>query len=341
MNSKSVERLKNILITVGLPLVTYLIMDIVCVALVERHVISSILDVMNLLRNVGISAATAFALCMNLTNGRMDLSLGAQRMVGTVIGGNLALSMGLSGVWILIFGVICGLIAGWITGMVFVTLRLPPMVLGIGMALIWECVAFAASKSTGLQLFGIQGVEILSDVKFSITVTVVVVAICAVILGYSKFSYDKRAIRGSGKIAQSSGINVFRNAVLCYTLAGGLVAVSGVLEAGLSGSYAAAIGFTSNAVVMKHIFAMRLGNYIAKWSNQAVGILAAAFVLQIFTAGVINLRLDMAMNSALNLTLFLVFLVYLANEDVIRVARAKKKRIALAKEKRQRIQQMV
>jgi ribose/xylose/arabinose/galactoside ABC-type transport system permease subunit len=313
-------------------------MEIVCLVLVQRHVIASSLDVMNLLRNVGISAATAYALCMNLTNGRMDLSLGAQRMVGTVIGGNLALSLGLSGIWILIFAVVCGLISGWITGMMFVTLRLPPMVLGIGMALIWECIAFAGSKSAGLQLFGIPGVGILSDVKFSIVVTIIVAAICAVILEYTKFSYDKRSIRGSSKIAQNSGIDVFKNAVICYTLAGALVAISGVLDAGLSGSYAAAIGFSSNAVVMKHIFAMRLGNYMSKWSNQAVGILSAAFVLQIFTAGIVNLRLDTAVNSALNLLLFLFFLIYLANEDSIRVARAKKKRIAEAKQKKQQMQ---
>lgn len=329
--------LRNTGITLAFPVAMYLLMEAVCWLGMGTHVMASVLDIKNLIRNVGISAIVAYALSFNLTSGRFDLSLGSQSLVATIIGGNIALKLGFNGIGLLLMVILFGLLFGALVGVVFIVTRVPPMVLGIGMGLIYESISFVGSGSAGLQLFGAGGMEVLTDVNFTILILALVAVFVMVLLGSTRFSYKLRAIQGSQKIARESGINIFGNAVVCYTLAGGLVAIAGVFNTAFQGSLAPSMGFSSNGMIMANCFTMFLGGLIAKWSNSAVGILMAAITLKIFSAGLTALKLTSAVNSTINMLAFLVFLVYLANQDALKNRRAERRRVAEAKEKRQRM----
>lgn len=213
-------KIKGALITLAVPLSMWLLMEILCLAVMGRHVIGSTLDFTNYVRTVGISACIALALSFNLGSGRFDLSLGGQRMVATIVGGNVALAMGWGSAGVILCALAFGLLFGTLVGFVFVTFRVPPMVLGIGMALIYECVAFASSNANGLQLFG-KGCESLSNMYVTIAVVAMATLFVGVMFQYTRFGYQMRAIQGSQRIAKNSGINIFLHAMLCYTMAGG------------------------------------------------------------------------------------------------------------------------
>jgi len=104
------KKLKNVFVTIAFPAVTFVVMEVFCFAIKGHHVMASLLDLKTLIRDSGISAMIAFALSFNLSSGRYDLSLGAQRLAGTIIGGYIAVALGLSGVWFLIFALFFGLL---------------------------------------------------------------------------------------------------------------------------------------------------------------------------------------------------------------------------------------
>lgn len=330
-NRKVAKLLRGIGVTLALPLSVLAIMEILVYLTQGTHVINSSLDIKNLIRSAGISTAIAFALSMNMTSGRMDLSLGSQRITGTILGGVLAAKLGLGGIWIMIFAVAFGLVLGFVVGLLYVTLRIPPMVLGLGIACIYECIGFAATDGVGLRLVGTEGAATLADVNFAVSVVLILVVLMLVLMSYTKFSYKFRAVQGNQQIARNSGINVFANVALCYTLAGALVAVSGVLDAAFSGSIAAAMGLTSNNSIMSNMFAMMVGGtFLSKYVNQSVGIVSAAVTLKIFSMGLTCFHVSDAMNGCINMLLFIVFLVYQANAYRIDQYRADKARIAEA-----------
>ncbi|MEA5051174.1 MAG: hypothetical protein VB021_06840 [Oscillospiraceae bacterium] len=331
---KTSNKIKDALFTLAFPAVMYVLMELVCFLAKDRHLISSLLDIKTIVRNTGISAIIAFALSFNLSCGRFDLSLGAQRLAGTIVGGMLALRLGLSGVWLLLFAFAFGLLFGLITGLVFVITRVPPMVLGVGIGLIWECVPYVASQGKGLNLFGITGVGILTDTAFIICGVVLVAAFVTILLNATKFGYQMRAIQGSQLIARNSGINIFRHAVLCYTFAGGLVCIAGMMDVAFSTQMTASLGLASNGPVISNMFAMILGGYIGLRSNQAVGVIAAALTIRLFSYGLTNLELSEANASVANMVFFVLFLVFLANQDIFRKKRAQAARVALAAEKK-------
>lgn len=334
------KRIKNILITLAFPLVMFLIMEILCVALQGHHLISSMIDIKTLVRNSGISALIAFAFSFNLTCGRFDLSLGAQRLAGTIVGGVLAITLGLSGVWILLFALGFGLLFGFATGLIFVTLRVPPMVLGIGVGLVWECIPYVVSEGKGLNLFGVAGIEILSDTAFIIMLMIAAAIFVTVIMNTTKFGYQMRAIQGSQLIARNSGINIFKHTVICYTLAGALVCVAGTVDTGFSTQMSATLGLASNGTVTAHMFPMILGGFIGLWSNEAIGIIVAAVTVRLFAFGLTTLELSEANSNFANMVLFVGFLVFLANKNIFKIRKAEAARIALAQEKKAKMQQL-
>jgi len=327
LNRQIKTRIGNALFVLSIPAAVYLIMEVIVYFGPGTHLINSVLDVRNLLRDLGISTIIAYGLSLNLASGRFDLSLGAQRLVGTIIGGNIAIMLGLNGIFLLIFALLSGFLFGFIVGMVFITFRVPPVVLGIGMALIYESLAFAASSGQGLQLFGVPDMEILVNPVFTLTVLGIIMIAMYVLFSWTKFRYELAAVQGSQKIAHESGVNIFRHVVICYTLAGALVAVSGVFNAAFTGSMTPTIGLTSNGAVVAMSFPMFIGSYLARRSNLAVGILMGTLALKFFVLGLTALKLSSALQVSINMFAFIGFLVFLANQDVIKIYKARKKRI--------------
>ncbi len=334
MNKKTIS---NTLKTIAWPVASWLIMEILCFILKGRHLLGSMLDLQTLIREAGISAMIAFALSLNLKSGRFDLSLGAQRLAGTIIGGNIAIGIGLSGLWLLLFAFIFGIVFGFITGAVFVTLRVPPMVLGVGMGLILECIPYIASGGKGLNLFGYKGISVINNTACTIIVMVLVGAFVYVLMNITRFGYQNKAVNGSQMIAKNSGINIFKNALLCYTFAGGLVCLSAMVDTAYTTQLNATMGFGSTAVVSANMFPMLLGGYIGAWSNDAIGIIVASLAIKAFSYGLTMLEFSEPASSTANMIIFILFLVYLFNKNFFKIRRAEKVRIAQAKVRKQEL----
>lgn len=333
MTKKKVQTfVLNLVRLLAFPVGAWLLMEVLCLLFADRHLLNTILDIRNYVRTVGIATCTALALSFNLASGRFDLSLGAQRMMATIIGANIAIQLGFGPVGMVVTVFLVGLLAGGIVGAVFVTSRVPPMVLGVGMTMIYECVAFISSNGEGLNLFG-KGYDALAQLGF---ITVVIIMACLFIMflmQYTRFGYEMRAIRGSQSIAYNSGINIFAHVALCYTLAGGMASFSGLFNAAFEGSMKASMGMSSNGPVMSCCFPMFLGGFLSRWCNQPVGILFATMTLKMIENGMTALNLTSTASQAINMGLFLLFLIIRANEYLPSQKKADEARRNLARKK--------
>lgn len=325
------EFIRKAFIVILVPVVVGIIMEILVYTVTGGHILSSMLDIKNLIRDLGTTAIIAFALSLNLGSGRFDLSLGAQRLVATIIGGNIALKLGLNGTGLLVVAIGCGLLAGFLVGLTFITFRVPPVILGLGMAMIYESVAFAGSGGRGLQLFGAPNLEALVNPNFSLLVLGIGTLFVFILFTYTKFRYEMQAMKSSQKIAVNSGINVFRHVVMCYTFAGGLVAISGVFSAAFTGALAPVLGMTSNSAVIAMTFPMFVGTYLARHSNIAVGIISGSLALKLFSVGMVALKISNSLNITINMIFFIAFLTFLANQELPAMKRREKARIREAK----------
>ena len=206
---------KSLLQTIAVPLIVWIIMEMIARTGAGTGVITNSADIKTFFRNLVSTIAFALAISTNLNCGRMDLSLGSQMYAGTIFGGNLALTMGWGGIGMLLCSMVIGGLCGLVTGILFVNMRILPMVLGLGMTLIFECICFMINNQQGVTVYGKPGIETLSNVNFIIIVALLLILVATYLFQYSRFGYRYRAIQGSQKLAADSGIKIYTNCILC------------------------------------------------------------------------------------------------------------------------------
>lgn len=326
--------LMNTLFTVAVPLTVWLVMELLDYSTTGLHTMNSMVDWTTLMRNLVSSFCFALGLNCNMALGRMDTSTGSQMFLACILGGNLALTLNLGGVGVLVFSMLLGMAAGAFVGFLFINLRILPMVLGLGISLVYECISFSANNQQGLNLFGKPGVNILSNRVFIIAVTVLIMVVMTYLFQYSPFGYKRRAIQGNQKLANDAGINIYVNALLCYTAAGALVAVAGVFDTAYKSNLVPVLGMNSNSTVFSNMFPMAVGLWLAKKSNPVIGILAGSLSVQFLVLGLAkftNIGMSDYMQTCIKYTVWLVFMIYRMNEDKIQLIKDKRARVALAK----------
>ena len=326
--------LMNTLFTVAVPLTVWLVMELLDYSTTGLHTMNSMVDWTTLMRNLVSSFCFALGLNCNMALGRMDTSTGSQMFLACILGGNLALSLNLGGVGVLVFSMLLGMVAGAFVGFLFINLRILPMVLGLGISLVYECISFSVNNQQGLNLFGKPGVGILSNRLFIIGITVLIMLVMTYLFQYSPFGYKRRAIQGNQKLANDAGINIYVNALLCYTAAGALVAVAGVFDTAYKSNLVPVLGMNSNSTVFSNMFPMAVGLWLAKKSNPVIGILAGSLSVQFLVLGLAkftNIGMSDYMQTCIKYSVWLVFMIYRMNEDKIQLIKDKRARVALAK----------
>lgn len=325
------DLLLRVLKAVAVPLVAWGIMQVIDLAFAGMGVINNAADVKTLFRNLISSLAFALAIGANLNCGRMDLSLGAQMYAGVIFGGNIALALNLGGVGVLLFSMVVGGLCGLLIGFVFIKLRILPMVLGLGMTLVFECICFAINNQQGVILFGKPGVEILSNITFVIVVSVLIVLASYYLFQLSSFGFKYRAIQGSQKLAADAGINIYSNCVICYVIAGILAACAGVFTTIYQGNLTPVLGMSSNGKVFTNMFPMVLGTWIGLLChNREAGILMGSVTVNIIILGLTKLGLSNSVQNVIIYALFLIFVIYNTNVSKITYAKARRARLAEA-----------
>ncbi|SBW02172.1 putative amino acid or sugar ABC transport system, permease protein [uncultured Eubacteriales bacterium] len=329
--------LMHALFTIAVPLAVWLVMELLNLAVCGVHTMNSMVDWTTLMRNLLSSFCFALGLNCNLPVGRMDTSTGSQMYLACIIGGNIALSLNLGGVGVLVFSMLLGMVAGGFTGFLFINLRILPMVLGLGLSLVYECISFSVYNQQGLNLFGKPGVAILSNRIFIVVVILVIMAVMTYLFQYSSFGYNRRAIQGSQKLANDAGINIYINALLCYVAAGALVAIAGVFDTAYKSSLVPVLGMNSNSTVFANMFPMAVGVWLSKKSSPVIGILAGSLSVQFLVLGLAkftNVGMSDYLQTCIKYSVWLVFMIYRMNEDKLQFLRDKRTRVALAKETR-------
>lgn len=329
--------LMNVLFTITVPAVVWLVMEILNFTICGVHTMDSAVDWTTLLRNLASYFCFALGLNCNMPQGRMDTSTGSQMYLACIIGGNVALAMNLGGIGILVFSLALGLAVGTFTGILFVNLRILPMVLGLGISLVYECISFSMYDQQGLNLFGMNGVAILSNKFFIIGVMALVIVVMTYLFQYSVFGFNRRAIQGNQKLANDAGINIYSNAVICYTLAGAMVAVAGVFDTAYKSNLVPVLGMSSNSTVFAAMFPMAVGMWLARRTNPVIGILAGSLAVQFLVLGLAkftNVGMSSYWQTCLKYGVWLVFMIYRMNESRLMQMKARRERAALAKRTR-------
>lgn len=261
---------------------------------------------------------TTFALSLNLNSGRFDFSIGSIALVSSVISATICINAGLPTPVMLAISILAGAVLGLFSGLVYVLIKLPPIIVSLGVALFYEGLAFAITDGYGVSF--VTNTELTSFAKSPfnyIGVIIVALIVFIFLFDHTKFGYEYKALVSGQKVAVNTGINEVKNAVACYAIAGALMGVVGFLNATNSGTVQMALNFGSIGAMFTAFLPMFIGGFIGRFCNEKIGYLLGAVTTAIMSLTYARLMVDSSIQQIVTAVVLVLFLIYLNNENKV------------------------
>ena len=317
---------KNIVGTLAIPVIVAVILLIIC-ALGGRKMIDTALGFNNFVSYAGIVMITTMALSINLNSGRFDFSLGSIMTLSSVIGAKVSYAILAGGEGsaplMLVFTVLTGIALGFISGVIYVSLGIPPIITALGVTLIYEGVTFTLTEGRYI-MDEVQNASMAACRNTWVYAALIIVAALAFMIfvfDHTRFGYNYRALKEGQKVAVDTGIKEVPNAIGCYTICGALMGLVGFLYAVRTTSIdTSALNFGSIGIMFTAFLPMFIGGYISRFSNEKLGFFLAAICMSMLnsTFAVFSNAIKASTQSIINAVLLVVFLIYLSNEYKIK-----------------------
>ena len=311
----------NTLKVIMLPVIVYLIFLVICF---ERF--SNWNCIYTIFIQTIIPTITAYAIAYGNICGVFDFTIGSRLVISGVIGGLLAAQYGFAGM--ILGAIISAIVVGIITGVLNWWLKIPSLVLTMGLAMVFEII--------GSKLAGHYGfVQI--DNKYAIfgsSPNIVIIFLLSAVLFYfvfnhTVFSFPMRAVGSNEAVAKNSGIKT--DLVKCKSFVYGsvFIGIAAILTLSQSGSVGAQTSLGSVTIMFKPLISVLLALVLQRICDLTIGIFIAQFTLNIIFIGLIAVGLpDTFQNVVLGFFLLVVMILF---ENSGRIEELKEKRAARQK----------
>ena len=310
--------LKRISGTVIIPAATFLIVTILCsmngIRLFETNG-----NWILFFRAAASVMLTTFALSINLNSGRFDFSIGAVALLSSVISSSVCIQMGLPSEVMLVISLIAGALLGMLSGVIYVLVKLPPIIVSLGIALLYEGAAFAITKGYGVSFVANRELTKFPSVPNYLLVILVGLAVIIFFFDYTQFGYDYKALLSGQKVSVNTGIKEVPNTIGCYMITGGLMGVVGFISATNTGTIQMALNFGSIGVMFNAFLPMFIGGFIGRFCNEKIGYLFGAITTAFISLMYARLNVDSSIQQIVTALTLVCFLIYLNNEKKLKV----------------------
>jgi len=288
-------------------------------------------SVSDLFKNVCYYALLSFAVSINLHTGRMSFDCGAIMVLATTTG--LIAGIGSDSLPLtLLVSAAVGCVLSLISGLLYILLRLPSMIVSLGTTLIFEAIAYLAVRgfryngdSETIRLLRAKTPNLLglsNDIPALILIALFVTALMILIFHYTRFGYDYRALQGGQRIAVNTGVREVGNAILCYLISGVLLGVAGVVNYTFATAIQPAINFGTVSLMFECFCPLFFGGFLTRFVNKQAGILVGVITYSFIQTGLGQIRNARNWNNfvipLINAAILVLFMIWQTNEGRIR-----------------------
>lgn len=251
-----------------------------------------------------INSIIAWGLTFSMTAGNLDLSIGAQISVSTIVGCLLSQKFGMAGLVLGCLGT--SLVIGVIKVLLMRVIRMSSMVISIAYALILASIGGVIGGSRVLVID--SSYTILGRAPWNLIIFFVMGFIMYYLHRYSVYGAKARAVGGNPVLAESAGISMINTQSVAIMLA----AFYGGVAALLSLSYGTGTSIENGLDTIGTAFQAMLGVFVAGFISKHVNIVAGVFAgilsLNILQTGLVAINLDTNLKNSVT-GLFLIILM--------------------------------
>jgi len=226
-------------------IVIVLVVYIIFVSNVNGNFISSG-NIFNILRSSGFALITITGMALILITGGLDLSVGSVLALGGVVAGLVAKS-GAPTFLAILAGISVGAVIGAINGFIVVKVKIPPLIVTLGMQYIVRGMVSVITKGVPVYplpktFTSLEQLKLFGVIPFVVTMALLIAFIFHIVLNHTPYGRAVYAVGGNEEAAKISGIDTNKTKFFVYFITSTLASLSGVLMAMRLGSGEAAVG---------------------------------------------------------------------------------------------------
>jgi len=230
--------------------------------------------------------------------GMFDFSIGANIMLSSIVGAVMASRFGLGYPGLILGCIITGALVGTLNGILYVTLRIPSMIVTTGLALIYEAIAsyIAGGQSATLP----SDLRALGSMPGNLILAVIAFVAAYLLLNYTRIGTYTYAIGSDEFVAKNMGINVKKYKVIAFIISGAFFGVEAILTISYGSSMVAETGMLSMSRNFYPTMGCFLGMAMKKYGIPIQAIIIGEFFLQIIYYGFVALGAPTAINDVIS-----------------------------------------
>ncbi len=213
--------------------------------------------------------------------GLFDFSIGANVVLSSILACEFAARFGYAG--LILVPIIVGTVIGVVNGIVYIKLRIPSMIVTVGLALIYESLSVFATRGQE-QILGTQYTAF-GTYPANLILALIAFFITGFILRFTRIGTYTYAIGSNEFVAKNMGVKVDRYKVAAFTLCGFFVGIMSILTI----SYGSSMTAASNMSSMVRNFTPLMGTFFGlafrKYGHPIVAIVIGEFIISLIFNG--------------------------------------------------------
>lgn len=274
----------------------------------------TLLNIPSLLKQAIAPAILGWGVLFNMKVGNWDFSVGSQVLLASIIGGNLAMKLNMGIFGLILCCCLVGLACGSVVGAIYYFLKIPTIIVSIGMLLIYE--------SLGSIVFDGGGVKVPQEwIVFGTFPNNLILLLAIGIFSYqlinhTTFGYHIRAVGSNANVAQSNGINAYKVKTSALTMVGLFAGFYAMTNLGMNGVQRTVSSMGTMATCFDAMMCVFVGMALSYGVNIVVAIYVGSLFMQMIKLGFMVFGLPNEFNSIVIAVIVLVFIAVNNNPQV-------------------------
>lgn len=253
-----------------------------------------------------------WGLCFAMSMSILDLSPGAVIVLGGMVGTVLGIQFGYPGLLLGAVGV--GLLIGIVNGSAFLLLRIPSIIVTVGLVMVYEVVASLFSGGQGV--FLPSHLIALAVFPWNLVIWASAFAIAYFLYNYTVFGAHIQAVGESERIANSVGLSVDFSKFIGFVIAATFAGLGAVLYQSYGRFVEPQSSLSSLALIFVPLAGFFYALSISRWVNLIVAVVIGELTIMMLLNGLIIAGVDSTWQQvALGIVLIMVTAIAARNSE--------------------------
>lgn len=270
----------------------------------------------NIFRQSILSAFVALAIAIPLSGGRWDFATGTIAVLGAIIGGNVGLMISENVIVVLLCCIAACVSLAMIEAMLYVHLRVPNMIVSLGVVMLYEAISQLAFEGSGVKLNRYDGIIAITQAPWCYIVLALVLIAVYFLMEHTKFGYDTRSLGNNSTLSINSGVNEKKNIILTYLIVGVLLGFAALFNASRANVNPAS-NLSSTSLMYSSMGPVLVGLFLARFSCMPWGVWVGSIGMQVMTYGMVCTGIDGSIQTIITGVVIVVIMAYTSNQDLI------------------------